>query len=216
MTRALGIDVSHHHPIVAFPKVLDEGVVFLGVKATEGMTFVDPKLAFHRAGARAQPLTMVTYYHYGHPGSAARQAGRLMDVVGTLRDNERLVLDLEGETVADLPAAPSDMLSWLDEFYAELMSGACSDRRPFVYSSKRIWNMFGDPKWDLASEVDLWVPHYSSEEPELPAPWDAWTFWQWTDERPTVGVDGPCDASYFNGDAATLRAYMHTFGSAIA
>jgi lysozyme len=210
VARALGIDVSHHCRVTDFPSVLDDGITLFGMKATEGQTFIDPTLAFHRAGARMQPFTLVVYYHYGRPGDPAREAGRFMDTVGPLRDNERLVLDLEGETVADLPAAPEAMIPWLDGFYTELMRGACTDRRPILYSSKRVWNMFGNPAWDLAGEMDLWVPRYGAAEPELPAPWNAWTFWQWTDSRITPGVSKACDSSYFNGDEAALRSYARS------
>jgi len=191
-----------------FPAVIDAGVKFVGVKATEGVTFTDPRLLFHRAGLRTQPLNLVVYYHYGTSGDPRRQADHIMDTIGPLRDNERLVLDLEGEDVSDLPAAPDAILAWLDGFYTELLASACSDRRPFIYTSKRIWDMFGNPAWDLASEVDLWTPRYGPHEPELPAPWTAWTIWQFSQTYTINGVSGPCDANWFAGDESALREYV--------
>lgn len=209
MTRARGIDVSHHVPVKNWDALVDSGVTFVGVKATEGNTYVDPTLRAHREGLRRKPFALGIYYHFARSGDPVRQADRLMDAVGELRDNERLCLDLEVSPTPD----PTAAVEWIDAFYTTLLGGTCSDRRPLIYTSRRIWRYLGDPQWDLAPEVDLWVPRYNTVmEPELPLPWvsSGWTFWQWTDGtnplHDTPGV-GKCDANYFRGDDEELRDY---------
>lgn len=217
--RAHGIDVSHWKPVKDWTPLANSDTSFIGIKATEGLSYVDPTLRAHRDGARKQPFALVIYYHFGRSGPARKQAERLMDAVGTLRDNERLCLDLEVVPTLD----PLDGIDWVDEFYAELMSGSCTDRRPLIYTSKRKWREIGDPPWDLASEVGLWAPRYGSgsAEPLLPLPWAAlgWDFWQYSDgEQPSVitpGV-GRCDANLFRGTESDLHKYARIARGAVA
>lgn len=183
------------------------GVSFFGAKATQGKTFTDPTFRAHQDGARSRPFALSWFYHFAQPGDPGFQAGRLMDVVGPLRGTERLVLDLEGKTVTDLPAAPAAVLPWTDKFFRELLD-TYPDRRPLLYWSERIYQMIGSPTvWDLAGEVDIILPRYSSEEPVIPPLWSRWTAWQFSQSYTCPGVDGPCDASRFNGSVADLQVY---------
>lgn len=216
MDHAFGVDVSHHVPVVDFSKLAD-AVAFVGVKATEGPGFVDPKLRFHRSGVRQYPFALAIYYHFARSGDPRKQAQRLMDTIGPMRDNERLALDLEVSPAADVGAR----FAWMNDFFEELLGGVCSDRRPILYTSNRKWvELLGDPPlWDLASEVDLWLARYSHSEPVVPKPWAnvGWKFWQFSDghdpEPRTVPGVGTCDCNYFNGDLAALRAYARVTSS---
>jgi GH25 family lysozyme M1 (1,4-beta-N-acetylmuramidase) len=208
--RALGVDVSHWKPVKNWSELYNSGVRFFGAKATEGNKYVDPTLRTHRDESRRQPFLLSIFYHFARSGDPRAQANRLQDAVGDLRPNERLCLDLEVSPTDD----PKDALDWVDKFFETLMGGACSDRRPLIYTSKRIWRMIGDPAWDLASEVDLWSPRYNAQmiEPIPALPWAAagWSFWQWSDgETPPVVTPGigRCDVNYFKGDEAALAEY---------
>ena len=131
----------------------------------------------------------------------------MLDVVGPLLPVERLVLDLEGETAADLPAAPDAVLTWADGFFRELLD-TWKDRRPLLYWSERIYEMIGSPTvWDMADEVDIILPRYGAHEPVIPPLWSQWTVWQFSQSYTCPGVDGPCDVNQFNGDVDALRAY---------
>lgn len=210
MNRAAGIDISHWKSPTDWDQIYSSGVSFVGMKATEGNSYVDPKLRLHREEFRRRPFLLGIYYHFARSGVAERQAERLMDVVGDLRPNERLALDLEVSPTID----PLQALDWTERFISTLVGSVCSDRRPILYTSKRIWRTIGDPDWGLASEVDLWAPRYNAAgaEPAMPKPWEktSWTFWQWTDgEFPrhvTPGV-GKCDANWFRGTRDELREY---------
>lgn len=207
--RATGIDISRWKPVKDWDAVYNSGVTFVGMKATEGRTWVDPTLKKNREEFRKRPFLLGIYYHFARSGNPQIQADRFMDAVGPLRDNERLCLDLE-VSVTD---RPEDTIHWLNTFYETLTGSVCSDRRPIIYTSKRIWKQIGNPTWDLASIIDLWAPRYNSRaEPEIPPPWAkvGWTIWQWTDGtnplHVTPGV-GKCDANYFRGGVDELAAY---------
>jgi len=219
MNRARGIDVSHHKPIKDYRALFDSGVSFVGVKTTEGNTFTDPMLLTHSHELRKEvdDLKLVIYYHFARSGDPKQQALRFMDKVGPLKSNERLSLDLEVLPAFKPNTEPDNdsVLEWMTKFYSEIFE-IHGDRRPFIYTSRRIWRMFGDPEWSMGGDIDLWAPRYNTtNEPALPAPWKktGWTIWQWTDggdtgpEHSTPGV-GRCDANYFRGDETSLDEYM--------
>lgn len=209
MSRAEGVDTSHWKPVRDWTLLYKSGVRFVGAKATEGATYLDPTFKLHRDAFRASDMLLGVWYHFARPGDPRAQAERFMDAVGPLGPRERLCLDLEGSGPTE---RPQDALEWLDTFYTTLMGGACSDRRPLIYTSKRIWRTLGNPVWALAQEIDLWVPRYSRLEPELPVPWSNYLIWQYSDgEQPepiiTPGV-GKCDRNMFNGDVDDLVKYV--------
>jgi len=215
MSRATGIDVSHWKPVKNWLELYDSGVRFVGVKATEGGSFIDPKLRYHRDEMRRHPFTLGIYYHFARSGPANRQAERLVDAVGALRDNERLCLDFE---VLPIPGGGDANLDWITAFMRVLRHDV-PDRRPIIYTSRRIWRMMGDPLWEMSGDVDLWAPRYNAQgvEPAMPRPWKdcGWSFWQWSDGafplHVTPGV-GKCDANYFRGDDAALEEYAKLTG----
>jgi lysozyme len=199
--RAIGADVSHFHPVVDW-NALAGSVSFLGVKATQSITFVDPTFVAHRDGFRASSIPLAIYYHFAVPGDPQRQAQALARAVGVAQPNERMCLDVE-----QLVAPGGDNLGWVDTFFRTLMGGACGGKRPLIYTSARIWREFGDPSWDLATEIDLWIPRYAITEPELPRPWNDWLIWQHAQDAAVPGISGPCDADVWNGTTDDVRAY---------
>ena len=206
MDRARGIDVNHYHFIADAGAVFDSGVSFVGVKATQGISYVDPTCSANRIALRSQPFVLGFYYHFAQVGDPVSQAHHLLDVVGVLRSNERLCLDLED----DKTGKPAVALTFATAFYGELLKD--TSRRPLLYTSDRIWQQLGNPDWDLAAQVDLILPRYGLIEPVVPKPWRAlvkpWSFWQYSEQLAVPGIsDGICDASFFNGDLDALKAY---------
>lgn len=208
--RAKGIDVSRWKPVKDWKALKNSGVTFVGMKATEGNSVVDSTVRSARDNFRATGFALGVYYHFARSGRADHQAERLVDTVGQLQSNERLALDFEVMTTA----MPEDGLTWI-QLFCKTLKAAYPDRRPIIYTSKRIWRMIGDPVAPvMTAEVDLWVPRYNSQaiEPELPTPWKTkgWTFWQWSDGDFPVSVTpgvGKCDANYFQGDDKALVEY---------
>ena len=208
MDRAKGIDVSHHNTqdvSADWDAVLGSGVSFVGIKTSQGNTFTDPMFGVNQIQVRARPFDFVTYYHFAAPGDPVAQAEHFTGLVGELQPNERVCLDLED----DKTGKPAVDLIWASTFYGSLMRGVCTDRKPLLYTSRRVWLQLGNPTWDMASDVDLWAPRYGPDAPELPLPWKpyGWKFWQFSEDGEVPGIHGKCDVSYFNGDVAALQAY---------
>jgi hypothetical protein len=53
------------------------------------------------------------------------------------------------------------------------------------------------------------VAHYTSApSPRVPAPWQFWTFWQYTDNGRIAGIAGPVDLNRFNGSPEQLAKFQ--------
>jgi len=215
-TRARGIDVNHDHPVVSWSALesAPEQIALIGVKASQGSTFTDPKLLWHREGFRSSNLDLAVYYHFAEPGDPRAQARRFRDLLGDLDRRERMALDWERSPAL---AAGNMNKDFVDDFYDELTGGLCTDRRLFIYASKNGWQrLCGGAAWDLASEVDLWDPRYSTGmdiEPLLPTPWAdrGWLIWQFTDGVVTphvIGGVGSCDGNVWNGNRESIATYV--------
>lgn len=170
-TGAKGVDVSHWKPIRDWGALAASGVTFVGMKATEGRTYVDDTLAGHVRGFRASSMLLGIYYHFARPGDPAAQAEHLVNTVartGELCPHERLACDLEeGGPVED----KREIIGWLDMFFKTVHKR--TGRFPLLYTSKRIWKSVGSPMtWELSPQVDLWVPRYARKEPENFGPWN--------------------------------------------
>jgi lysozyme len=59
-------------------------------------------------------------------------------------------------------------------------------------------------------EYPLWVAHYGVAEPNLPAGWPEWAFWQHTDEGRVAGIDANVDLNWFNGTRDQLWTFAAT------
>src|ERR687885_350127 len=65
-----GIDVSNHQDRIDWSRVRADGISFAYVKASEGMTFADPKYGAHVAGANAARIKTGAY-HFARPDTRA-------------------------------------------------------------------------------------------------------------------------------------------------
>lgn len=205
MSNAIGVDVSHHTFISDFDKLVAAGHSFLGIKATQGGSFVDPRLAYHRDGIRSAPgIAGAIYYHYPSGGPPADEAAHFLSAIGPLRDNEALALDVEQGPTGNGAMRVEWQQAWVR---------ALPQRRlaPLIYTAAHVWNEIGNPPWADATTgmVGLWLKRYAKDYGACPSPWSYPTFWQNGDAGIVPGVSGPCDTNVFvPGDVDALRAYF--------
>jgi len=195
MANALGIDVSHWAVITDIKAVVAAGYSFVGVKATQGLSFIDPKFTYHRDLVRGEPgIVGSIFFHYPNKqNDPAHEASFFLDTIGPLRDNEWLALDVEeGKSGSDHPP-----IAWQEEFLAELPQDR--GRLPGIYTSTHDWNEIGNPPWPDATvgKVFLWLKRYASDYGPCPSPWSFPTFWQKSQCTPVPGVSQPCDLDEF-------------------
>ena len=191
------VDLSHWQVAPNFAAMKAAGVAAVILKATQGVTMVDPTFPV-RSMAAARAGLLVGAYHFCDASPPVRQVEHFLSVAGHLLV---LSIDIEpngiGDTVTVAQAA---------EIAARLHQA--TGRLPLVYIGR--WGPAGNgaglPNKVLA-RCPLWLAEYGTD-PVCPAGWDdAWTFWQYTDAGVVPGVAEPCDCSRFTRTPQELSAW---------
>jgi lysozyme len=178
-----GIDVSHFQGDVDWAAVAAAGVRFAFMKATEGLADIDPRFARNWEHSRAAGLLRGAY-HFLHPNlDAKQQAAHFLSVVTLDRDALPPALDVEVTNGVDPAALAACIETWLGVVEAAL---GC---KPVIYTDPSFWR--DNVGVDLSS-YPLWLACYAPQ-PEVPANWQSWTFWQHSQSGGVAGVAGPVD-----------------------
>jgi lysozyme len=192
-----GVDVSYYQGDITWPRVYRAGVRFAFIRAYDGVDVFDAQFIANWNGAKAAGLLRGAYQYFRPTVSPIEQADALVRVLRTYGEGELPpVLDIEtldGRTLAEVAAAAR---LWIDRVRAELHV------EPIVYTNPGMW------AWRPAIELGtqpLWLAHYTSQCPVIPAPWVRWTFWQYTDAGQVPGIGGSVDLDVFDGTVDDLR-----------
>ena len=202
----LGVDISHHQGSPNMDAAKASGIQFCFHKATQGATYIDPKLQDNKQQALAAGL-LWGLYHFGTGDDVTAQVTHFLQIAG---DTKVLVLDFEKNTSGGL----SMTLTQAEEFAQQIEQA--TGRWPILYTGNWLKDM--NTESDILSKCPLWLAQYGPT-PKLPLGFDTWTFWQYTDGSvgPTTiqgavvphiidGI-GRCDIDLFNGDAAALNTF---------
>jgi GH25 family lysozyme M1 (1,4-beta-N-acetylmuramidase) len=194
----LCIDVSHHQPEPNWARVKAGGTVGAILKATEGLTYVDPVFGQRREAARAANLA-VSSYHFLKHGQVGQQMAHYLDVVSPQR-GERVVIDYE-DTSCSLADLREAVLA---------LQAAGLDLQITIYGGGMLKGQLGDNHDEVLVKTSLWIAHYTSmAQPVWPkATWPVWTLWQYTDSATVDGIQGPVDGNRFNGPAGNLLKWL--------
>ncbi|KAH0836409.1 hypothetical protein J3R83DRAFT_8010 [Lanmaoa asiatica] len=213
----LGIDVSDYQPNIDWTTVVDNGIQFVYIKATEGTSYISPSFSPQYIGATDAGLIRGAY-HFAHPdeSSGATQATYfLKNGGGWSADGITLpgALDIEclsflsplvirADPQIDNPSGAecygltaSEMVSWIQDFSNtyEASTGRTTDW----------WTTCTGNSAAFATNNPLWIADYASTLGALPAGWQYTSFWQYADSGPNPG-----DADLWNGDYTGLQRYV--------
>jgi GH25 family lysozyme M1 (1,4-beta-N-acetylmuramidase) len=157
------------------------GLSFLWAKATEGLSYVDPRYAAHTAAAKAAGIIHGAY-HFGHTG------------VDPVAQAKYLVAHAPG---AQLYALDSEGPWRMSHAEAAAFIAALRAARPGV----KVGLYESLSGYDQGAGQDFnWVAAWRATAPPIP-----WTFWQYTSSGAVSGYSGRLDLDHFNGDLAALH-----------
>ncbi|HUP25721.1 MAG TPA: GH25 family lysozyme [Thermoanaerobaculia bacterium] len=204
----LGVDVSHHQEEIDWTAVAGSGVVFVYVKATEGIDFQDPAFTRNWSGARAAGLLRGAYHMLRPEDDAVEQAKWFLKNLAEAGFGPGdLPPALDVERVSSTTSLPRHQtaeraLAWLEHVEQEL------ERKPLLYTNPRFWQDYLADHHPLTG-YPLWLAEYSAE----PAPssgwgWESWTLWQFTQDGQRPGVTTRVDVNRFAGSHEELRAKL--------
>lgn len=196
--RLEGIDVSHWEGDIDFEEVKRAGIRFVYMKATEGVSYVDPDFERNYREARKARLK-IGFYHYLTAGSeeeAREQARHFADVIWGKVYHGCPVMDFE--TFDNLGKERINEVSLA--FLREL--GDVTGKQVAVYSDANNATSTFDER--LAA-YPLWIADYGVSRPDMNNHWTRWAGWQYTDAGRVDGVRGRVDRDYFTEDMLTSR-----------
>jgi lysozyme len=199
-TPLKGVDVSEHNQEVDFHKVKSSGRSFAFARVSDGLPDADAKFADYWPQMKSAGLVRGAYQFFRARHDDNQQADlfvRTINAAGGLKAGDLPpVLDLEvddGQTAAHVV---SRALAWLKRVETKL------GVRPIVYTGNNMSDTIGTAFKDYT----LWVAHYTTDCPRIPAGWSTWTFWQNGEANTVPGIDGDADTDFFNGTKTQLDA----------
>jgi lysozyme len=206
MTRAHGADFSVWQDDKSTPQKVDfkkakaAGLDFVFIKASQA-AWADPDIIYNWQAAKDAGLLRGAYHFLVWNVDPVRQADFFCGLLHQCPPEIGYVCDFEWwQTI------PSNALDICRRFVERVEAN--TGKPPFIYTAPGFWNQYGskDEKW---SRYPLWVAHWGVTKPIVPAPWKAWTFWQYTakGEGKKYGAESAdLDLNWYNGTVAQLHA----------
>jgi lysozyme len=202
-----GMDVSEYEPTIDWAKVAQSDIKFCFLRASHGL-HLDTSFSQHRAGAKSVGLPRGFYHYFVPTISVAEQVSAFLQVVQQIEPGDLSpVLDIE-DPPAWAKIKRSERLQLILDWLSAIEKAL--GVRPMIYCSVNfVQKTLADPAVDLTplSRYRLWIAqwHVTGNQPDVPSPWDTWTFWQYTDKGTVNGVDADAvDLDVFNGSVFDL------------
>lgn len=202
-----GVDVSLYQAKPDWLAVYTAGYRFAICKADEGASANDPTYVANREGAKSAGL-LVGDYHFARPmagaDDAVREADHFLARIASRLTREDLppTLDIEESQIEG-----ASLVEWLWSFRERVR--AATDRPTMIYTNPSY--LLGKRARLDARFVScpLWIAHWGVSAPGTLDPWPrgAWSVWQWGTAK-VPGIGPICDANWFRGDEAGLRAWV--------
>jgi len=193
-----GIDVSHHQEGVDWELVAQQDLQFTFLKASEGLTYVDPDFKTHWASAKTSGLVRGAYHFFRGNKSAEDQLHNFSKQVDLKIGDLPPVLDIEtldGVTREELIAG---VRTWL--YLAEIKYGV----KPIIYTNLKFYYR------NLAGQFDdypYWMARYGTKVPAV-GPGLKLAFWQYGDRGQIAGIVGDVDLNVFHGTQQEFDAIL--------
>lgn len=202
-TNLTGVDVSHFQGEINWEELKGAGIQFVFIKATEGLTDLDPDFLTNRKGATDAGIIRGAYHFFIATDDPVKQAEHFISKYGEMVSGDLApVLDLE-EGGFEGKTAPADYaqraLLWLQTIQKHY------NVTPTVYISPDFANEYcTDASF---ANYRLWLAQYGVEKPTLPEAWKSshWTFWQRAESGSITGISGNVDHDLFNGSMDELK-----------
>ncbi|GAF68328.1 unnamed protein product [marine sediment metagenome] len=168
--------------------VKESGIEFVIIKATEGVTYVDPTFIANWDGAKEAGLLVSAYHMLWPQLSPTKQAEHFLNTMGEREADFPLALDVElNKTEGNIGAVVEEVLLALE---------AKEGRKPIIYTAQSFWgrHVGWAPGW---SAYALWVADYGAAAPAIPVGWEVYDFWQHSNRGSVPGISGNVDLNIF-------------------
>lgn len=197
-----GIDISRHQGAISWRAVKDMQVKdirfnFVFMKATEGVTMVDPSFKRNWKSCKEMHIPRGAYHYYLANRSGADQALNFIKTVKLQPGDLPPVVDVEQlrNTKPELMRAELKLfLNMIETHY---------NTKPIIYSYVDFYEHYLGKDFD---HYPLWIAHYlQRERPRIKR---EWIFWQFNEAGRVNGILSNTDFDVFNGDSAAFQELL--------
>jgi len=197
-----GTDWSHWQGESSVLTAQGAGLVFFFFKATQGTSLADSRFQNYRAQAEEANVIWAPYHFFQANLDPIAQADFFFSTVGQYQGMPPVV-DFELTYNMSKAVINQRFISFVDR--VEVLFGV----KPIIYTRGYFWNywMYRDSRWN---SYPLWVAHYGAVTPYMPADWEEWGFWQYTDtaDGAAYGVSSTgVDLNYCPWSLAELQEF---------
>lgn len=201
-----GIDVSMWQGNIDWSRVAATGLHFAVIKATEGLSALDPDFPANWARSKENGLFRAAY-HYLRPGLSGRAQADYLH--GYVHDHGKFI---RGDAVAlDLETTDGNTPSTVIRAAAEFIDRAREQiAKPIIlYTSPAFWLLLGSPSVPELRACPLWVADWGVLSPPALPNLAAPAFWQYSSTGLVDGVPGHVDLDLFYGSVQQLRKLFY-------
>jgi lysozyme len=187
-----GIDVSHHNPILNWDNVMEQGITFAYMKATEGNSHSDRNYRFNYDLARKSNIKAGSYHFYTFALSGKEQAQHFLKTARFNAGDLIPAIDVEHSTVNPYSKDnkyTSVVIQELKVLENELYRHF--GFHPVIYTNKDCYKLY--IKGNFPDNL-IWMCDLHREPPEEP---DNWRIWQFSHKGEIPGIDGHIDLNYY-------------------
>lgn len=191
--RELGIDVSHHNGVLDWSKIKAGGVSFAFIKATEATGFIDGQLIRNVQEAQKQGIKVGAYHFFRAGADGGEQARHFMKMLLGLKLDLPCVLDWEVDDGQSASKNITEARRWLS------LVEETTKQAPIIYTGP---SFFSDKMKSPSGfeRYPLWIAHYGAMKPRIPAPWQSYAYWQFTETGELASYPGKkFDLNYSQG-----------------
>lgn len=187
-----GIDVSKHSGEIDWATVSRQQIQFAYIKATEGVSYLDPRYKENYKGAKGNGLKTGVYhfFRFNKPGDA--QAENFLKNASIQPDDLPPVIDVEDWGNKFHNKKPDEITKEIQDFVSIVEQRTGKD--VIIYTNESSYKSYIKGHFDTNL---IWICTFK-EKPELAD--DMWIFWQHAHDKRIDGVEGWVDWNAFNGD----------------
>lgn len=196
-----GIDVSSYQQKIDWEKVNvmeNNGVKisFAFIKATEGVTLVDPYFQRNWRESKNSGIIRGAYHYFKPKKSGLWQARFFLQTVITEAGDLPSVLDIEESA----GLTEEELIPNLQDFLNEVEQK--TKTKPIIYTGYQFYKDHLKGKFD---DYPIWIAHYNKSKLAEKLKWN---FWQHADNAHIDGIKGKVDMNVFNGEEEDLSALL--------
>jgi lysozyme len=195
-----GIDVSHHQGRVDWDKAASAPLAFAFIKASEGADHRDREFAANWQAAADAGIARGAYHFFTFCTPGAPQARHFLDVVGEVRGELPLAVDVEFagncKNWVDIDSIRTELRAFLGLVEAE------GGHKPVLYAPRDAYEEIVAGYFD---DHVLWLRDLL-EEPRR----GDWRFWQYADNGRVPGFETLVDLNVFRGTRDELFGLVST------